>query len=125
MNSEDEDSPDERQSVGKGRGSTSHEGGKVQSRPPTRITDLVQTIESQLQKRQLQKRPLGSVNTVKDVVQVEDVPSLNAGDQRLPVLILPKRVDNMATPSSGVGTRRETSPSQNYSEEDLSLEELS
>ncbi|EEC03347.1 hypothetical protein IscW_ISCW017389 [Ixodes scapularis] len=86
MNSEDEDSPDERQSVGKGRGSTSHEGGKVQSRPPTRITDLVQTIESQLQKR-LSKPPLGSVNTVKDVVQVEDVPSLNAGDQRLPVLM--------------------------------------
>ncbi|CAN7986311.1 unnamed protein product [Ixodes pacificus] len=122
--SEGEDSPDERQSVGKGFGSTSHEGGEVRSRPPTRITNLVQTIESQLQKR-LSKPPLGSVNTIKDVVRVEDVQSLNAGDQRLPVLILPKRVDNMATPSSGAGTRRETSPSQNYSEEDFSLEELS
>ncbi|CAN7985344.1 unnamed protein product, partial [Ixodes hexagonus] len=66
--SEDEDFPERRQSGAKSRGPMSHKGGGVQSRPPTRITDLVQTIESQLLRRST-RPPMGAVDTVKEVLE--------------------------------------------------------
>ncbi|XP_064459934.1 cilium assembly protein DZIP1-like isoform X2 [Ornithodoros turicata] len=87
---------------------------EAKSRPPTRISDLVQSIESQLLKR-TSRPPKGSV----DLVEFKEAgpKSLHAGDQHsLHPLI--KKDDVPVTPSPGGATKDRASLSQNYSDDD-------
>lgn len=95
--------------------------GEIRSRPQSRFTSLVQTIESQLLNRST-RPPMGSVNTVMEVIQTEAPPILYAGDQKVSLPAVPKNADQGATPSSGA-TKIETSRSQLFSEDDLSIDD--
>lgn len=118
---EDEENQGQNKAVARLVAANCRKPPEARSRPPTRISDLVQSIESQLLKR-TSRPPTGSIDTVefKEVVPV----SLHAGDHRIQLPLL-KKAGRGVTPSSGAATKGGSSPSQNYSDDDdVSLEEV-
>ncbi|XP_037565750.1 uncharacterized protein LOC119445555 isoform X1 [Dermacentor silvarum] len=98
------------------------------SRPQTRITDLVQSIESQLLNRSA-RPPLGAVNTVsesasrKESEQKVETAVLNSGDQRIATDLV--GAAKPAASSSGAERKGRPPVLKDYIDDDESMEEVS
>nr|XP_054923330.1 cilium assembly protein DZIP1L-like isoform X1 [Dermacentor andersoni] len=98
------------------------------SRPQTRITDLVQSIESQLLKRSA-RPPMGAVNTVsegahrKESEQKVEAAVLNSGDQRIATDLV--GAARPAVSSSGAERKGRPPVLKDYIDDEESMEEVS